>query len=206
MRPFGIAALILAAGASRRMGRPKLLLPWGDTTIIGHLVRQWTAVGVDQVAIVLAANDPVLPGELDRLEVKARIFNAKPELGMFSSIQCAARWSGWNADVTHVAVALGDQPQLQQRTLESLLAFAAGNPARISQPSRNGRGRHPVVIPRSMFPALADSNASNLKEFMLAQPELPARIEIADGGLDLDLDTPVDYERAVVAVDRGVGE
>ena len=40
-----IGVIILGAGASSRMGRPKLLLPWGDTSVIGHLIRQWQALG-----------------------------------------------------------------------------------------------------------------------------------------------------------------
>ena len=48
--PFGV--VILGAGASSRMGRPKLLLPWGDTSIIGHLIEQWRALAAAQIAVV----------------------------------------------------------------------------------------------------------------------------------------------------------
>ncbi len=49
--PFGV--IILGAGASSRMGTPKLLLPWRDTTIIGHLISQWRELGAAQIAVVL---------------------------------------------------------------------------------------------------------------------------------------------------------
>jgi molybdenum cofactor cytidylyltransferase len=92
---FGV--ILLGAGASTRMGRPKLLLPWGGTTVLGHLIAQWRALQAGQITVVCAADGPV-PAELDRLAFAAenRIVNPHPEQGMFSSIQCAARWPGWN--------------------------------------------------------------------------------------------------------------
>ncbi len=74
------------------MGQPKLLLPWGKTTVIGHLIAQWQKAGASQIAIVTAVGDQALAKELDRLALppEDRLCNPAPELGMFSSIQCAA--------------------------------------------------------------------------------------------------------------------
>ena len=44
-RSFSVGVVILAAGRSARMGRPKLLLPWGETSVLGHLIKQWQALG-----------------------------------------------------------------------------------------------------------------------------------------------------------------
>src|SRR5271169_6647644 len=90
--PLGV--VILGAGASSRMGRPKLLLPWKDTTIVGHLIRQWRGLGARQIAVVHRPGDAPLAAELDRLDfpAKDRIVNPQPERGMFSSIVCAAEW------------------------------------------------------------------------------------------------------------------
>src|SRR6266480_2094593 len=90
--------IILAAGASSRMGKPKLLLSWGKTSVLGHLVTRWQAAGARQIAVVHAVRDQTISGELDRLGVPAanRILNARPERGMFSAIQCAASWGEWN--------------------------------------------------------------------------------------------------------------
>src|SRR6185503_15148995 len=106
---FGV--VILAAGASRRMGRPKLLLPWGETSVLGHLLQKWTELGAAQIAVVYAADTKIIAAELDRLAFSPaqRIQNPAPENGMFSSIQCAANWQGWNQDLTHWIVTLGDQ-------------------------------------------------------------------------------------------------
>jgi molybdenum cofactor cytidylyltransferase len=194
-----LGVVILAAGASSRMGRPKLLLPWEGTTVIGHLLRQWIEAGAAQVAMACAATNTALAAELDRLgfPVASRIFNPQPERGMFSSIQCAASWNGWQPNVTHWAITLGDQPQVRLETLGRLIDFAAANPSSICQPSRNGRGRHPVVLPSDAFLRLKDSRAANLKEFLEADDLSVARWEMDDPGLDLDLDEPSDYERAL---------
>src|SRR5256885_3178049 len=88
--------VILAAGASSRMGKPKLLLPWGVTSVLGHLIGQWKALRAGQIAAVWATGDQAVSVELDRLGFPKvnRVVNPTPERGMFSSIQCAARWSG----------------------------------------------------------------------------------------------------------------
>ena len=202
--PFRYAAVILAAGASSRMGRPKLVLPWHQTTIVGHLLDLWQQLGACPIAIVLSAKDSVIAAELDRSSVQhVRINNPRPELGMFESIRAAARWE-WDPAISHFALILGDQPHIRQPTLKSVLKFAAVNAGRICQPARNGRGRHPVILPRAIFRTLPNSTAAHLKDFMLEQSFPPERIELDDPGLDLDIDTPEDYKRASATQDAPV--
>src|SRR5208283_4064841 len=80
--PFGV--VILGAGASSRMGQPKLLLPWRDTTVLGAILRQWRELGAAQIAVVHRPNDAPLAAELGRLDFPAhdRIENPQPERGM----------------------------------------------------------------------------------------------------------------------------
>src|ERR1051325_4613634 len=94
---FVIGVVILAAGRSRRMGRPKLLLPWGETSVLGHLIQWWERLGVRQVAVVHGSGTSPVLDELNRLKFPAekRIPNPDPDRGMFSSIQSAANWTGW---------------------------------------------------------------------------------------------------------------
>ena len=196
---FRFAAVILAAGASTRMGQPKLLLPWRGTTVLAHTIEVWRELGAAEVAIVLAAGSP-LASELP--PGVTSITNSRPELGMFESIRCASRWTGWRTDITHFALILGDQPHLQPTTLRALMTFVKAHSADICQPSRNGRGRHPVVVPRRIFAALQHSTAQHLKDFMFSEGRAPARVEIDDPGLDLDMDTPEDYQRAMLHDER----
>jgi molybdenum cofactor cytidylyltransferase len=194
-----LAVVLLAAGASSRMGRPKLLLPWGATTVLGHLLAQWRELHAAQVAVVCAANDAAIPAELDRLGFPTphRILNPAPAAGMFSSVQCAARWTSWEPGLTHWLISLGDQPHVRRETLAALLDFAAANAERVCQPGRHGRARHPVVLPAGVFAELKNSTAENLKVFLQSQPVARALYEMNDAALDFDMDEPADYERAL---------
>ncbi len=204
---YGLGVVILGAGRSTRMGKPKLLLPWGATTVLGHLINQWRALGAAQVAVVHAADDAAILAELHRLAFPAenRIANPDADRGMFSSILCAAQWRGWQPTppphvvgyaLTHWAIVLGDQPHLRRETLERLIAFTRQHPEQICQPQQNGRLRHPVVLPRTVFAELAESRAEALKEFLQARPVSGCGSD--DPGLDLDIDRPEDYQRALV--------
>ena len=191
--------IILGAGASSRMGRPKLLLPWGQTTVVGHLISQWCQLRAAQIALVCAAGDVNLQAELDRLGFpkRDRIFNPAPERGMFSSIQCAARWDGWKPQLTGWVITLGDQPQVRLETLRSLLDFKAAHPGQICQPSYGGRPKHPVILPRPEFELLKETRVENLKLFLQSRAHLVALLPLDDPGLALDIDRPENYDQAV---------
>jgi molybdenum cofactor cytidylyltransferase len=196
---LALGVVILAAGFSSRMGRPKLLLPWGNATVLEHLLRQWTNLNARQIAIVTRMDDAPLEELLDLVEFPShcRIRNPDPSRGMFSSIRCAAAWDGWETTLTHWAISLGDQPHVKAESLRALMQFAATRPDSICQPLRNGHGRHPVILPAPAFADLAATMASTLKEFLQSRPGELACYESFDPGLDLDLDTPQAYERAL---------
>jgi len=176
-----------------------MLLPWRATTVLGHLIGQCRTAGAGQVAVVCADGDPAISAELDRLGIarEQRITNSNPARGMFSSVQCAAAWRGWAPDLQHLAIVLGDQPHLSIETLRAVSEFAARHPQRICQPTHGGRRRHPVFLPSDLLPALAGSNAGTLKEFLAPHAAEVSLIEVADPGLDFDIDTPADYEIAL---------
>lgn len=204
---FAFGVVLLAAGRSARMGQPKLVLPWGRTSVLGHLLAQWSHLGAPQIAVVCGAGDHVLAAELDRLAPlgAARICNPAPEDGMFSSIQAASQWSGWKGQLTHWAIVLGDQPHLRQETLSGIIEFSAAHPDKVCQPARGGRGRHPVFLPAALFALLGQSKAANLKEFLGAMVGANALWESEDAGLDWDLDRPEDY-RALLKLAPEAGE
>jgi len=181
------------------MGKPKLLLPWGTTSVLGQLLQQCDALKTGQIAVVCASGAQPVAEELDRLGAAGtnRIFNPAPDQGMFSSIQCAASWAGWKAELTHFLIMLGDQPHLRVETLCQLLDFAAHFPDKICQPIRNGRRKHPVLLPKRVFAELKNTSAGDLKQVLIAHASELSGFESADSGLDLDIDTPEEYERII---------
>lgn len=197
--PGNFGVIILGAGASSRMGTPKLLLPWRGTTVVGHLVSQWRNLGAAQIAIVCRPGDAALNAELDRAELPRydRITNPDPERGMFSSVLCAASWDGWKTDLSAWVITLGDQPHLRNETLAALLKFQREHSNSICQPIYDGRARHPVLLSKPAFEELKGTKAATLKEFLRQTRCPPARCPADDPGLVLDVDRPEDYERAL---------
>lgn len=194
---FRLGTVILAAGASTRMGCPKMLLPWGTTSVIGHVIALWkTELQAAQVAVVTSPSPSPVAEELDRLAFPPsdRIVNPHPERGMFSSIQTAAAWPGWLSDITHFALILGDQPQITATTLEALLRSARERPT-IYQPSRNHRPKHPIIFPAGEFRDIAESKCETLREHLEQKERI--LVEMDESSLEVDLDCPADYEAAV---------
>jgi molybdenum cofactor cytidylyltransferase len=193
---FQFAVVILGAGRSSRMGQPKLLLPWGDGTILEHLIQRWLCVGASQVAVVVAADNSAV-AEVVRGGGRATcITNPDPDRGMFSSVRCAAAWGDWKSTLTHWAISLGDQPHLQKTTLSELIDAVRSDPQAVWQPSYHGRRRHPVVLPEGAFHDLRQTGVNDLKSFLESSLIARKTVDVDDPGLEIDIDTPEDYARA----------
>lgn len=178
------------------MGRPKLLLPWGNTTILGHHFRTWHACGAGQIAAVFDPANTAVTLELERLEVTNRIPNADAHRGMFSSVQCAAGWPGWSKEVTHLAFVLGDQPHLAPALLAELLDFQKTHPEFICQPEYKGAICHPVLVPKALLAGLSTSPGPTLREFLEARADRRRTLQTDTVGIEMttDIDHPRDYE------------
>lgn len=202
-----LGVVILAGGASSRMNVPKLLLPWNGRTVVRHLCEVWLSLGASRVLVVTGYWSEELVRELGaggwKEEQVQWVRNPSPERGMFSSIQRGVNWEGWDGGLewTHGAIVLGDQPHLKTSTLERLMVSSAAAPDRIVQPASGGRGRHPVLLPWPDWKALGrmEEGKGTLRDFLLAREERLWRVEMGsdDPGLDLDMDTPEDYRRAL---------
>jgi CTP:molybdopterin cytidylyltransferase MocA len=96
---------------------------------------------------------------------------------------------------------LGDQPHLQLATLRQLSDFAAQNSQMVCQPLRGSRWCHPVLLPKEIFCQLRLSHASTLREFLQSCER--AGFACGDPGLDKDIDTPEDYQKALNAMSAG---
>jgi len=193
--PFAFGVVILAAGASTRMGTCKLLLPWGEKTILTHLLDQWRSTGAAQIAPVIdPSNQPLRKALLHAgLSPSDWIENASPQLGMFSSLQEASRWTGWLSTLTHWIIALGDQPRIEISTLRLLIDVSRKNPTRICQPSLNGETAHPIVLPASNFRELGQNEIPDLRTYIRRREAFRLRVAVEDAGVSEDLDTPEDY-------------
>jgi xanthine dehydrogenase YagT iron-sulfur-binding subunit len=203
MKALGV--IILAAGASSRMGQPKLLLPWRGSTVIGHSYPNGASWACGQIAVVLRPDDTALHAELDRLDfpMHDRIVNPHPDHGMFSSIVAPpGGQAGAATSCPAGPIVLGDQPHLR-RDLASASDISPPE-SRCRLPAGVcGRAAHPVVLPQPALRVCKTSSANTLKEFLkLARCRHASKHLINDPGLSLDLDTPEDYIKPRISSDR----
>jgi CTP:molybdopterin cytidylyltransferase MocA len=181
------------------MGRPKLCLPWGETTILGHVTGQWREAGAQALLVVHDpdAESPVIR-ELDRLGVPAheRIATLAPQRGMMGSVVTAARRALQVPSLTHLVIALGDQPQVRTETLRTLLAACATRPESVLRVSHHGKPGHPLALPASCLAELGATSSATLRDFIGLLPMPPEDLTSSDSGVLLDIDTPDEYAEA----------
>jgi len=187
-----IAAIVLAAGLSRRMGQAKLLMPVGGRAIIRYVVESVLAGGVDSVWVVTGPDVEPIEAALAGFDVQI-VVNPAPEEGQAGSVRAGI--AALPPSVEAVLIALGDQPALAPSIIPALLAARRASPKLIVAPRyRDGQG-NPVLFKREIFPELLRLTG-DLGARPIIQKE-PARVEWVDLDLPMppDVDTPDDYER-----------
>jgi len=186
-----IWAIVLAAGESKRMGRPKQVLPYGRSTILETVLDHVLASPVDGTLVVLgAAADKVAP-LLAKLPVET-IVNPDFRSGMLSSVQRGIR--ALPASARAALIFLGDQPAVGPETSGRVLAAYRVSGRGIVLPVHAGRGGHPLLIDLKYRAEIDGLSAGiGLRELLVRHPDDIFRVEIDDPGVLLDIDTPEDY-------------
>ena len=194
-----IPGVILAAGRSQRMGRPKALLPVGPgaETFISRIVRTLRAGGVDDVVVVAAGLADEIASELAREDPPPRVvINPEPERGQFSSLQVGLRVVN-RPGVGGMLVTLVDVPLVSAGTVEQLLAAHRRTGAPVVRPERQGRHGHPVIFDRAVFGEIGAAPAcSSAKAVVAAHLRQSVSVPVAEAGPFRDIDTPAEYARA----------
>jgi molybdenum cofactor cytidylyltransferase len=192
----GITAVVLAAGSSRRMGSPKLLLPWKSSTILGEVVSTIAAVGILDILVVSQKALHLLDDHIQLLskELPVRVVHNlafKPN-DMLTSLQYGLRAVNDSQDV--ILMVLGDQPQMQPETIDQLISKYRQTKSSIIIPSFQMRRGHPWLIARNLWQDLLDlSSPLTLRDF-LDQHSLVIDYVIVDNDSILqDIDSPGDY-------------
>ncbi|PWU20158.1 MAG: nucleotidyltransferase family protein [Candidatus Rokuibacteriota bacterium] len=186
------AAVVLAAGLSRRMGQAKLLLPVRGSTVVWHTVQGVLGAGVKPVVIVTGREHEAIAQALVGVPVDIAL-NDHPEAGQASSIRAGV--AALPAGAEAVLIVLGDQPFLDDRIIPALVAARSDTGKPIAAPRyRDGRG-NPVLFSRSVFPELLEVRGDQgARAVVERDPDRVALVEF-DFSMPPDLDTPEDYER-----------
>ena len=192
-------AVLPAAGASRRMGRPKLLLPFRGGPLVAAVVSALRAGGVDGIVLVTAADDDGLRAWARQAGVATAV-NPAPERGMLSSIQEGiAALGGADALARRGEILLvspADLPHLRPESVAGLLRRMAAPGARLAVPTYQGRRGHPLALAPELIPEILHLDSRiGLKQLRDRHAAELLEVPVDDPGVVADVDTPADYEQ-----------
>lgn len=190
---FSCALILLAAGESRRMGRPKQLLPVGGRPLVRHVAEIALAAPVAPVIVVLGAHAAEIAPSLDGLGVQV-VVNACWAEGMGSSLRAGMQaLAASQPPPEGVIVALADQPDFSAAHLTRLIETHRSTGKPIVASAAGGVLRPPVFFSAAWFPRLHELHGdTGARALLQAHPEAIATVPL---GAPADLDTPADYER-----------
>jgi molybdenum cofactor cytidylyltransferase len=186
-------AVVLAAGGSARMGRPKQLLPWRGRPLVAHVLSAVADAGLEEAVVVLGhsagevtlALDPP-PGVHVRLVV-----NPDHASGQASSLRAGLAAAGPGAD--GALVLLADQPEVRADAIRAVVG--AGTRAGVARAGYGGRPGHPVLLGRDLWPRVAGLRGDvGARDLIAADPGRLREVETG-GAPPPDVDTPDAYAR-----------
>ncbi len=188
---MSLAAVVLAAGASTRMGRPKALIEWRGRPFFVHCVERAIALGCDPVVVVWGATE--LPPSGGAVLVE----NEGWRQGPLSSLQVGLR-AVLPTGVCGVLVMTVDRPHVRLATLQALVDAHRRCPDVVVQPRVGETSGHPIIHPRSVAKALLGLPPDDTVRTVVAAPAVrSARVRVAvdDEAVLENLDTPEDLQR-----------
>jgi molybdenum cofactor cytidylyltransferase len=195
MEKYSIAAIVLAAGLSRRMGRPKMLLPWGETTVIGRVVQTLLKIPFADIVVVTGSSREEVTSAVRDFPVRT-IYNPRFEAeGMLSTFQTGL--ASIDNRLIHAALlVLGDQPQIEHEVVQAIIKTYMKFESDIVVPSFQHRRGHPWLIGRARWPEIMTLQAPfTLRDFLNRRADQIQYLVVQSDSVIQDLDTPDDYTR-----------
>jgi molybdenum cofactor cytidylyltransferase len=189
-----VTGLVLGAGGSKRLGRPKQLLPYGDGTLLGHVVGVARTCPFDQIVVAIGGSAEDVRSTVDLAGVDV-VVNDDYGAGCSSSIAAALGVVDPRCDL--LVLMLGDQPGVAAGTVAALLSGRGEAPLAVCR-YEDGRG-HPIVFARSVFGELADLHGDKGVWRLLDQRADDVMAVPLAGEIPIDVDTPEEYQAVLDA-------
>src|ERR1041384_4550101 len=189
-----IVAVVLSAGESSRMGRPKALLPVGNTFFLDRIVASLRQTRVERIVVVLGHNASALEEKIRHLPVTILV-NPDYSRGQLSSLQVALRALEKEA-VDGIVLHLVDHPFIDARLVDRMIdEFYAAQPLIVVPVCRR---RHPVIFSRRLLPELlAAPLDEGAKSVVRAHASETLEVATDEEGITCDIDTPEEYRRFI---------
>ncbi len=188
-----VAAMVLAAGESRRFGSPKQLLPWGETTLLEHVVNVALKSTVEKTIVVLGHRAEQFSGLLQGRPLQV-VINEEWRGGLSTSVKAGLRALPANCDAC--LFLLADQPNVTSQLVDSVLRRYRRTLAPIVAPVHRGRRGNPVLFSRRLFPELLETEGDQGgRELILRHRDQMELVEVGEEDIFLDIDTIDDYRR-----------
>jgi len=189
-----VAAIVLGAGFSTRMGPPKALLKLGETTFLGRLLDLYDRLEIP-CRVVLGAQWEVI-SKAQGLFPGHYLVNPEPERGPLSSIHLGLE------ELSPSAAALiphpVDHPLVAEETLRAILARHEAYPEHILVPHYHGAPGHPTLFPSTLFSDLREAPLDQGARWVVRKrSHLVLQVPVEDSGVTANIDTPGDYLRWV---------
>lgn len=192
---MSVPAIILAAGASRRLGQPKQLLTLGGETLLARTIRIAKEAGAEPLLVILGAHAAAISASVS-LDRVVTVLNAEWQEGMASSIRAGLRvLSSCTPDAQGAVILSCDQPRLSTEHVRKLVqSFEAASASAVVASMYRGIRGIPAVFPRSIFSRLLALEGDKGARAILADPAC-AVIDVQFPGGDVDIDLPSDLEQ-----------
>jgi len=188
-----VGAVVAAAGLSRRMGREKILLPLGPTTVLERVLSSLASVGIAEIVVVVRPNAAMARGVSERAGARC-VENPRPQEDLLSSIRLGI--DALDPALEAVFVWPADHPLVRTQTLERLLREASRDHAVL--PTWRGRRGHPALVGGALRQEIATRELpGGLRALWRERAEAVVEVPVEDEGILIDLDTPEDYQRAL---------
>jgi molybdenum cofactor cytidylyltransferase len=186
-------AIVLAAGASSRMGTQKLLLPFGGKTVIAHVVEQVLASSIDEIYVVVGHQKELVSKELSVLQVHI-VENPDYKSGMLSSVRYGL--SAVPQKCQSVLVALGDQPSITTALIDQMVRSFASTKKRILVPMYRRKRGHPLLFSATYRNEIMSSfDDVGLRGLLRVHDEDVYEMNVSSPAVLSDMDYPEDFQR-----------
>lgn len=187
----GIWAIVLAAGESKRMGSPKMLLPYNEVTIIEQVIRNLLDSNVDRVVVVVGANREEIMKVTRKYDV-FHCYNENYKTGMLSSVKCG--FYSLPEGCLAALIMPGDQPMTGPGEINRVISAFSESDKGLVMAAYDGRRGHPLIVDmkysEEVF-ALPDDEG--LRALAMRHPEDVLESVTDDPSVVRDIDTQEDY-------------